>query len=78
MIDHALVKTTPALFATTVKFYELALAPLGYKKLREVPDKASGFGDATPDFWVFATGKDGDSAHIAFRAKGEFSRPTFV
>jgi hypothetical protein len=72
MIDHAIVKTTPALFAATVKFYEAALAPLGYKKLRDVPNKASGFGEASPDFWVFANGKDGDSAHIALRAKGEF------
>jgi hypothetical protein len=73
MIDHAVVKATPALFSATVKFYELALEPLGYKKLRDVPNIASGFGDAMPDFWVFANGKDEDSAHIALRAKGELS-----
>jgi hypothetical protein len=74
MIDHAVVKATPALFADTVRFYELALEPLGYKKLRDVPNMASGFGDTTPDFWVFANGKDGDSVHVALRAKGKIYR----
>jgi hypothetical protein len=73
MIDHAVVKTTSAVFGKTVQFYKLALAPLGYKQLRDIPDQASGFGDTTPDFWIMANGKDGESSHVALRAKGVFS-----
>jgi hypothetical protein len=73
MIDHAVVKATPALFSATVKFYELALQPLGHKKLREMPNQAAGFGDAMPGFWVFGNGKDEGSAHVALRAKGKSS-----
>lgn len=71
MIDHALVKTTPSLFNETIKFYEKALEPLGYKKIREIPDKACGFGEDKADFWVFANGKSGDTAHVAFKAPGK-------
>jgi hypothetical protein len=77
MIDHAVVKARPALFEATVKFYELALEPLGYNKLRDVPNTASGFGEETPDFWVFGNGKDEGSAHVALRAKGKFSHLAF-
>ncbi|KAF2096225.1 glyoxalase/bleomycin resistance protein/dioxygenase [Rhizodiscina lignyota] len=69
MIDHAVVGTTPALFATTVKFYEKALAPLAYKKISEMPDKACGFGSAAPDFWVFANGQSDTPSHVALRAE---------
>ncbi|KAF2663800.1 glyoxalase/bleomycin resistance protein/dioxygenase [Microthyrium microscopicum] len=70
-IDHVLIKTTPARFDDTVKYYEAALAPLGYSKLKEVPNQAAGFGDGpVPDIWVFAGAKEGDNgAHVALRAK---------
>jgi hypothetical protein len=58
MIDYAFVKASPALYASTVKFYELVLEPLGDKKIRDVRKIGTGFGDAMPDFWVFANGKD--------------------
>jgi hypothetical protein len=72
MIDHAVVKTTAALFSATVKFYERALDPLGYKKLREIPNTACGFGDTVPDFWIFANQQGNEAAHVALRAKGVF------
>jgi len=72
MIDHACVKATAALFEETVKFYEKTLEPLGYKKMREIPSRAAGFGDVSPDFWVFASGDETHTAHIALKAKGSF------
>lgn len=71
MIDHAVLKTTPALFKELITFYERTLAPLGYKKMREIPDKAAGFGETSPDFWIFANGKGLDTGHIALRANGK-------
>ncbi|KAF2794701.1 hypothetical protein K505DRAFT_360844 [Melanomma pulvis-pyrius CBS 109.77] len=77
MLDHAAIKTTPELFRETVEFYEKALEPLGYKKMREIPDKAAGFGEQTPDFWIFVTGDQVQSAHVALRAKDRATVRTF-
>jgi hypothetical protein len=73
MIDHILVKTTSAIFSETVDFYEQALAPIGYKKLREIPNQACGFGDSSPDYWVAIGQKEGEVAHVALSAKGLFA-----
>jgi hypothetical protein len=73
MIDHVLVKTTSALFNETVDFYEQALGPIGYKKLREIPNQACGFGDSSPDYWVSVGQKEGETAHVALSAKGLFA-----
>jgi len=68
MIDHVVLKATTASFKATVEFYEQALQSIGYKNLRAIPDRATGFGDTSPDFWIFAGG-DGEGAHVALRAK---------
>ena len=79
MLDHLLIYTPPDLISETVKFYLAALAPLGYKQMKEYADGAIvGMGDGTghPDFWVATAGIKQDQnfqtgyAHFAFRAKG--------
>jgi len=68
MFDHVLIRSTPALFAQTIKMYETALAPLGITKLKEIPSVAAGFGEKAPDLWLFS-GENVNPAHFALRAK---------
>jgi catechol 2,3-dioxygenase-like lactoylglutathione lyase family enzyme len=73
MIDHTgLSMTDPA---KSRKFYEQALAPLGYKVLMEVPTEFTGgvvvlgFGEPPkPDFWLHQGPPQTPRIHIAFRA----------
>jgi catechol 2,3-dioxygenase-like lactoylglutathione lyase family enzyme len=65
MIDHTGVEVSD--FARSKAFYEKALAPLGYTKLKEW-ETFAGFGVAPkPDFWI-GLGKPTDKIHVAFRA----------
>jgi hypothetical protein len=73
MIDHVVVKASKALFDQTVDFYQKALTPTGYTKMRENPSVAVGFGETMPDFWVFASDNQSNTAHVALRAKGSYS-----
>jgi hypothetical protein len=70
MIDHVVIRATSASFEKTVELYEKALAPIGYKKLHEIPSTAAGFGEEAPEFWVFAAPEAAPS-HVALRAKGQ-------
>ena len=61
--------------ARSRKFYEAALAPLGYKVLMEVPVEYTGgavvFGMGVPpkpDFWLHQGTPQTPRVHIAFRA----------
>ena len=67
MIDHTGV--TVGDLQKSRKFYEQALAPLGYAMLFEVPGGVGmGFGEPPkPDFWI-GSGTPQVSQHIAFRA----------
>jgi len=67
MIDHTGVTVSD--LQKSRKFYEQALAPLGYAMLFEVPGGVGmGFGEPPkPDFWIGA-GTVKVSQHIAFRA----------
>ena len=73
MIDHSGLKISDPVASR--RFYEKALAPLGYRVLMEVPGEFTGgrvilgFGvPPKPDFWV-AEGKPEDPrVHVAFRA----------
>src|SRR5262245_16076782 len=66
MIDHLSLYVSD--FARSKRFYEAALAPLGYKTLMEFPGPVAGLGaDGKPDFWL-APGKLGHTMHIAFTA----------
>lgn len=76
--DHAGIYVPPSRYEEVVAWYLKAFAPLGFKKLMEMPGiQAAGMGTEHPDFWV-AAGKECDVshiAHIAFRGKGGYSLP---
>lgn len=64
MIDHVSIKVSDLAKAKT--FFEAALAPLGYKVVKEFPGAAVGLGAAgKPDFWISIGGKTAP-VHIAF------------
>jgi catechol 2,3-dioxygenase-like lactoylglutathione lyase family enzyme len=73
MIDHTGVSVSDP--AASRRFYEQALAPLGYELLMEVPTEHTGgvvvlgFGVPTkPDFWVHQGSPQTPRIHVAFRA----------
>ena len=73
MIDHTGIDVSDA--ARSRRFYEQALAPLGYQVLMEVPKEFTGgavvlgFGVAPkPDFWLHEGSPQTPRVHIAFRA----------
>ena len=64
MLDHVGLQVSD--YARSKKFYQLALAPLGYELMMEFGE-AAGFGkDSKPDFWI-SKGK-AQSIHVAFVA----------
>lgn len=74
MIDHTGYSVTDP--AKSRRFYELALAPLGYQVLREVPTQFTGgkvvlgFGvPPKPDFWINEGTPQTPRVHLAFRAE---------
>jgi catechol 2,3-dioxygenase-like lactoylglutathione lyase family enzyme len=69
MIDHIGIAVSD--LEKSIKFYEKALAPLGYTLLRKYEGFAAGFGIGNkPDFWL-GTAKDlRGSVHIAFASNG--------
>lgn len=73
MIDHTGVSVSDP--AKSRRFYEQALAPLGYTVLVELPHDVTGgavvlgFGVAPkPDFWVHEGTPQRPPLHVAFRA----------
>lgn len=74
MIDHSGYNVSDPKAAR--RFYEAALAPLGYAVLREIPIEFTGgkvvlgMGVAPkPDFWLAEGEPNTPRIHIAFRAK---------
>lgn len=72
MIDHLGVSVTD--YEKSRRFYEQALAPLGYTLIWEVPKEhtggVGGFGVAPkPDFWIDGAGRPSPKLHVAFRAE---------
>jgi catechol 2,3-dioxygenase-like lactoylglutathione lyase family enzyme len=67
MIDHVSVKTSDQ--AASRRFYEKALAPLGYEVLMEFEEgHVVGMGvGRKPDFW-FSSGDASNPIHVAFSA----------
>ncbi|MGA9138206.1 MAG: VOC family protein [Methylovirgula sp.] len=64
MLDHVGIRTKK--FAALAKFYQKALAPLGYEKLVEF-DEAAGFGrDQKPALWIGTSDEARSSIHLAF------------
>ncbi len=74
MIDHTGLEVSNP--EKSRRFYEKALAPLGYKLMMEIPREYTegvvvlGFGEPPkPDFWVAEGTPNEPRLHIAFRAK---------
>ena len=67
MIDHVSVKTLDQ--QTSRRFYQQALAPLGYEVLMEFDEgRVVGMGiGGKPDFW-FSAGESSGPIHLAFSA----------
>ena len=67
MIDHVTANVGDVDEAK--RFYEQALAPLGYSVQMEFPGAAGfGSGEGIPDFWI-GSSPDRGAAHVAFNAK---------
>jgi catechol 2,3-dioxygenase-like lactoylglutathione lyase family enzyme len=74
MIDHIALQVSD--LKKSQHFYDNALAPLGYKKLMEVPQENGqgvlifGWGDTIQtDFWISEGLRNEPRLHIAFRAE---------
>lgn len=72
MIDH--LGITVSDYDKSKKFYQQALAPIGYKMLMEVPREytnnlgVAGFGEPPkPDFWITEGVANKPHVHVAFR-----------
>jgi catechol 2,3-dioxygenase-like lactoylglutathione lyase family enzyme len=76
MIDHVGLKTSDQ--AASRRFYERALAPLGYEVVMEFEDgQVVGMGVAgKPDFW-FSAGELSSPIHLAFHASDRASVDAF-
>jgi len=64
MLDHIGLAVSDV--AESKRFFQSALAPLGYKVLMDFGE-AVGLGDSRPDFWI-AKGAASAKSHIAFAA----------
>lgn len=64
MLDHLGLKVSD--YSNSKRFYESALAPLGYELIMEFEGAAAGFGaDGKPDFWI-SQGEAVAPVHVAF------------
>jgi catechol 2,3-dioxygenase-like lactoylglutathione lyase family enzyme len=82
MIDHAGLKISDPVASR--RFYESALAPLGYKVLMEIPVEYTGgrvvlgYGvPPKPDFWVAQGKPEEPRVHVAFRAESRAAVDAF-
>jgi catechol 2,3-dioxygenase-like lactoylglutathione lyase family enzyme len=72
MIDHIGLRVGD--YAAAKKFYEAALAPLGYRIHKELTPEmklgyvGAGFGEQRAQFWI-GTGAPGGPIHVAFQAR---------
>jgi catechol 2,3-dioxygenase-like lactoylglutathione lyase family enzyme len=75
MIDH--VSANVGDFQQAKRFYEQALAPLGYSVRMEF-ESAAGFGsgEGIPDFWIGSNPERG-ATHVAFTAKDRAAVDSF-
>ncbi|GFE64519.1 VOC family protein [Litoreibacter roseus] len=73
MIDHISFGVTD--FARSTAFYDQAFAPLGVRRLFDVPEeqsdgvKVTGYGDDRPWFWLAEENATTGLMHIALQAK---------
>ena len=72
MIDHITFGVTD--FARSTAFYDRAFAPLGVRRLFDVPAEhthgasATGYGDTRPWFWLIEQDPTRGKLHVALRA----------
>ena len=75
MIDHVGINVSD--IEASTRFYEAALAPLGYSKLMDYSPDAVGFGaEGKPDLWLETRG-DAGSVHIAILSPDRATVHTF-
>jgi catechol 2,3-dioxygenase-like lactoylglutathione lyase family enzyme len=73
MIDHITFGVSD--FARSTAFYDAAFAPLGVKRLFDVPTEhtggalCTGYGDARPWFWLVEQDATRGKLHVALEAK---------
>jgi len=70
MIDHTGIRLAD--IERSKRFFTEALAPLGYRVLREHAISGIGFGKERPDFWI----KQGTPGHQRRQHIGHISRPS--
>ncbi|MEO7027347.1 MAG: VOC family protein [Caulobacteraceae bacterium] len=81
MIDHITFGISD--FARSTAFYDRALAPLGIKRLFDVPVehtggvKVTGYGDDQPWFWIAEEDATRGKLHIALAAKNRAAVDAF-
>jgi catechol 2,3-dioxygenase-like lactoylglutathione lyase family enzyme len=69
MIDHVTANVSD--FGGAKRFYEQALAPLGYSVQMEFEEAAGfGTGEGIPDFWIGSSSERG-ATHVAFSASDQ-------
>ncbi|MCW5654171.1 VOC family protein [Hydrogenophaga sp.] len=73
MIDHMGINVSD--IRKSKAFYALALAPLGYALVMELPASVTGYADTAgfgeppkPDFWISGGTPNQPPIHVAFRA----------
>jgi catechol 2,3-dioxygenase-like lactoylglutathione lyase family enzyme len=72
MIDHVTFGVSD--FARATRFYDRAFAPLGVRRLHDIPKErsgganATGYGDDRPWFWIFEEAATQGRLHVALRA----------
>jgi catechol 2,3-dioxygenase-like lactoylglutathione lyase family enzyme len=75
MIDHVTANVSD--FEQAKRFYEQALAPLGYSVQMEFENAAGfGTGQGIPDFWI-GSSSDRGATHVAFSASDRRSVDRF-
>ena len=73
MIDHITFGVCD--FARSTAFYDRTLAPLGFRRVFDVPEdqsggvKVTGYGDDRPWFWLAEERPTTGLMHVAFQAK---------
>ena len=67
MLDHIVLNVRD--LAASKRFYEAALAPLGFRVVMEFPEGV-GFGAPDkPEFWISTRQPSQSGVHVAFRAE---------
>ena len=75
MIDHAVVRVKD--LKTSARFYEAALQPLGYRRIKEFPGFV-GLGAADkPDLWIGQDPVITKGVHLAFTSRDRRSVDAF-